>query len=436
MNCSQYNYFIPTKREDTYILYNTFSGAIFFVDKELKNAIQHNPSNIPEDLLEDFKKEWVILDDDIDEIQAISVMRDERRYNSPWLQFMIMTTYDCNLACPYCYEKKDPVTSMDNAAGKRIRMFITKLIEKYRPTHLEFLMYGGEPLLNVGPMYILLDYFKEYTRNHSLQFQVNITTNGTLVTPEIITALEKYPVGVVQVTLDGPKNLHNKTRIYKNGNGSYEDIVKGLHLLQKSDFTPKIRINVDANNKERIPELLDDLKERGLNTIPIYFGIIRPMSSVCESYTPSCMQTSEIKSTIPDLWKIALEKGFDIPLKPFTNLVGCGMQSNSSYTIDPEGHVYKCVTGVGYPDKRIGTIDETGTIPAWNSVYYEWMARNPLQFPGCRVCTFFPLCGGGCPMIAYARHGTYETGGCFETKHVLKDQLKLYLKQKYPEKIL
>jgi uncharacterized protein len=111
------------------------------------------------------------------------------------------------------------------------------------------------------------------------------------------------------------------------------------------------------------------------------------------------------------------------------------MQGTSSFTIDPEGHLYKCVTMVGYPELSIGTIGEGGEVPFWNPVYYQWMSRNPLSFPECRNCPYFPLCGGGCPMIAYAHHGTYDRGGCFETKQVLKEQLALYLKQKYPEKL-
>lgn len=431
MKPSRYNVYVPAKK-DTFILYNTFSKAIFFVDTELKEAIQKTPSKIPENALKDFKKEWVILEDDTDELQTIAVIRDELRYNSPWLQFMIMTTYACNLDCPYCYEKKESMTSMDTTTCKSVTTFIKSLIGQYRPTDLHFLMYGGEPLLHTEPLVQLLDSFAAFCEDTSINLHADIITNGTLLTPDIVAVLTEYPVKVVQVTLDGPKELHNKKRFYKSGKGTYEDIIAGLHLLKDSSLTPKIRVNVDKVNKNTICVLLDDLKERGL-FVPLYFGIIRPMSTVCESYNPSCMQDAEIKSVIPYLWKESLKRGFDIPLKPYSNLVGCGMQSNSSYTLDPEGHVYKCVTGVGFSDQCIGTIDEHGQIPLWNPVYYKWMSRDPLQFKGCTVCTFFPLCGGGCPMIAYANHGTYDTGGCFEIKRVFKDQLHLYLQKTYPE---
>lgn len=434
MNPSRYNMYVPLKKEDTYLLYNTLTGALFFVDKELREAIQKDSSSIPENLLKDFKKEWIILDDGVDETEMLSFMRDEMRYNSPWLQFLIMTTYACNLACPYCYEKKESTTSMNEASCRRTQKFIENLIKKNRPTTLELLMYGGEPLLNVEPMFQLIAHFTTYCDTHSLEFKVGIITNGTLVTEGLISDLEKYPVDVVQVTLDGPAEMHNTKRVYTNGKGTYEDIMEALHLLRNSALRPKIRINVDELNKDGIPLLLDDLKERGLADISIYFGIVRAFSPVCESYAPSCMQDSHIREVIPHLWRTALQKGFDVPLKPLRNLVGCGMQSNSSYTIDPEGRVYKCVTSVGDEDQCIGVITEEGDIPVWNPVYYRWMSRNPLEVQGCRTCVFFPVCGGGCPMIAYARHGTYERGGCFETKSVLKDQLMLYVEQTYPEK--
>ncbi|MBU6996112.1 MAG: radical SAM protein [Theionarchaea archaeon] len=434
MKSSRYNFFVPLEKEGDYILYNTFSGAIFFVDRELKDAVKKNPSGIPGDILEDFKKEWVLLEDDLDELQVVSVVRDEMRFNASRLQFVIMTTYDCNLNCPYCYEKKDPMTSLTDDSCARISKFVERLIERQRARELDFLMYGGEPLLEIEHMMQLIRHFTVAAGDTGFTFSVSMTTNGTLLTPEIVSELEQYPVEVVQVTLDGPKSLHDLKRVYASGKGTYEDIIRGIDLLRSSSIRPKIRVNIDGVNKDHIPELLDDLKERGLSDVQIYYGIVRTISKVCESYGPSCMKDSEIKSVLPKVWGETLARGFPIPLKPFNNLVGCGMQSNSSFTIDPEGHVYKCVTGTGYPDQRIGTINEQGDVPAWSPIYYQWFSRNPLEFSSCRACTFFPLCGGGCPMIAYSRKGTYQSGGCFETKAVLKDQLILYLKQTYPHK--
>lgn len=429
-----YTLFFPLKERNKVILYNTLSRALYLIDDELKESLQKDPDSIPDDMSEDFKKEWILVDDDVDEPRTVSVMRDEMRYTSPFLQCMIMTTYACNLTCPYCYEKKDPATSLNIATARKIAAFIENMMERYRPTHVDFLMYGGEPLLNTAPIYQLLDHFIDVSEKKSMEFNVDITTNGTLLTPDLVDVLQSYNVRVVQVTLDGPKQLHDQKRRYASGEGTYEDIISGLHLLKESTVRPKIRINIDQSNKDTIDQLLDDLKARGLSDISIYFGIIRPMSRVCESYG-NCIGDNSLKSVIPSLWNLALEKGFSIPLQPQSNLTGCGMQGTSSFTIDPEGHLYKCVTMVGYPELSIGTIGEGGEVPFWNPVYYQWMSRNPLSFPECRNCPYFPLCGGGCPMIAYAHHGTYDRGGCFETKQVLKEQLALYLKQKYPEKL-
>ncbi|MBU7042111.1 MAG: SPASM domain-containing protein [Theionarchaea archaeon] len=433
MKKSRYTLFFPLKASKI-ILYNTLSGALYLIDEELKYAIGNDPDALPPDMRDDFVREWILIHDEVDEVQAVSVMRDELRYNSAFLQIMIMTTYECNLSCPYCYEKKDPAISLDPATTKRIERFVEHLIERCRPTHLDFLMYGGEPLLNTPPLYELTEYFARVSEETSVAFNVDMTTNGTLLTPQQVETLQSHDIRVVQVTLDGPQHLHDLTRRYKSGGGTYEDIISGLYLLTESTITPKIRINVHQDNVEAIDELLDDLKERGLSDVSIYYGIIRPMSRVCESYG-NCIADSHLKSVIPSLWNLALEKGFSLPLQPQSNLIGCGMQQTSSFTIDPEGHLYKCVTMVGYPDLKIGTIEEDGSIPRWTPAYYTWMSRDPLSFPTCRECAYFPLCGGGCPMIAYARYGTYERGGCFETKQVLKEQLSLYLAQKYPEKL-
>jgi uncharacterized protein len=434
MKKSMYTLFFPLKGKDKIILYNTLSGALYLIDDELRQHIEETPDSLPAKMNDDFKKEWILIDDEVNELQTISVMRDEMRFNTSWLQFMIMTTYACNLSCPYCYENKSSPVSMDPSTTRRVCAFMENMMERYRPTHVDVLMYGGEPLLNTAPLQHMVDHFTPLTEERGLEFNVDITTNGTLLSVPQIEALESCRVRVVQVTLDGSQPLHDLTRRYTSGGGTYEDIVSALHLLKESTFKPKIRINVHETNKDSIDVLLDDLKDRGLSDVPIYFGIIRPMSRVCESYS-HCIGDAQLESVLPSLWEMALDRGFTIPLKPQSNLIGCGMQGTSSFTIDPQGHLYKCVTMVGYPEQRIGTIGEGGRVPLWNPVYYRWMSRDPLSFDQCRTCPYFPLCGGGCPMIAYAHHGTYDRGGCFETKRVLSQQLALYLQQKYPGRL-
>jgi uncharacterized protein len=431
MKPSRYNLYIPLKNKK-YVLFNTLSTAIFFVDDELKHAIQKDPSSIPEEAVKDFTAQWVLIDEAFNELEVVSVKRNETRFNSPYLSFTILTTTDCNLNCPYCFEKKGDMT-MSASTCERVISFMEKFTEVYRPKELNVRIFGGEPLLNTEPMFEILDHFNVYSEEHHVDFTADITTNGTLLTQELMDQLENYPMGVAQVTLDGPKPMHNKKRVYHNGKGTYEDIMSALKILQDSSMQPRIRINVDAINKDAIPTLLDDLKDRGLSNVLIYYGIVRPLSQACETYDTSCMTDLEIGTVIPSLWRAALQRGFELPLKVTGNLVGCGLQSTSAYTIDPEGRIYKCVTGVGYPEQAMGTIGEHGEIPQWNPVYYTWLSRDPLEFPTCKKCVFFPLCGGGCPMIARAKKGTPNAGGCFETKNILREQIKLYIKQTYPD---
>ena len=58
------------------------------------------------------------------------------------------------------------------------------------------------------------------------------------MTDEIASYLNKHKIEV-HISIDGYKNAHDKTRVYSNGKGSYEDIVKNLNLLRKY---PNIKI--------------------------------------------------------------------------------------------------------------------------------------------------------------------------------------------------
>lgn len=81
----------------------------------------------------------------------------------------------------------------------------------------------------------------------------------------------------LQITIDGDKDTHNKTRVLKNGKSSFEQIIrnvdKAVELLPKCHIG--IRTNIGKNNKDEYPALYKRLSERwkGKN-IHIYHAFV------------------------------------------------------------------------------------------------------------------------------------------------------------------
>ena len=80
-------------------------------------------------------------------------------------------------------------------------------------------------------------------------------TNGYLLDRTTAAELSRLsPSWTVQITLDGPQDVHGSRRRLHDGGRTYERIVQNIRSLDPDVFTVKIRINVDRNNLGEIDE--------------------------------------------------------------------------------------------------------------------------------------------------------------------------------------
>jgi uncharacterized protein len=140
----------------------------------------------------------------------------------------------CNLNCEYCfYLEKEALFG----PGEQYRMpdevlsaFITDYITSQPTPVVEFVWQGGEPtLLGIDFFKRVIDLEKQFlgtkTITNSLQ------TNGTLLTAEWCRFLKKNNF-MVGISLDGPKEVHDRYRRDRKGNGTFDQVMRGLKLLQ------------------------------------------------------------------------------------------------------------------------------------------------------------------------------------------------------------
>ncbi len=131
-----------------------------------------------------------------------------------------------------------------------------------RKTRVTF--FGGEPLLNIKA----IEKVSEKLKN--IDYEFSIVTNGSLLTENIADKLYNYGLRYVQITLDGPENVHDKRRYFDDGRGSFNIIMKNLKYAQNI-FNVVLRINIDYSNENEneIETLLESLKINGINNVRI-----------------------------------------------------------------------------------------------------------------------------------------------------------------------
>ena len=437
MKSSNFNIIIPTKTEGEYILANMMSGAVIAIDEEMKSSLEK--SALKKDTFDAeteaaLLKLGILLPDTADEYCKFKVKYETRKYKVDSPNFTLITTYACNLACPYCYEGKGELLkgTMNDDTRKRAVTFIKKRVEKSGAKKFTVALYGGEPLLNFDDSVSIMDSCFTWAEDQGIGYSSFMLTNGTLLTPQIAETLNHYKTRAVQLTLDGPKRIHDVKRVYKKGGGTFDDIIRAAITLRDYKIPLGLRINVDTENMQYFGELLDELHELGLDDVPVLCGIVTE-SMACRNY-PECIQERDVFKTLTEFRSALEERGYSPPVertyKP--KYLFCGFLGDGTYVLDPHADVYKCLTFVGLPEHCIGHISQEGEIE-YTWTYYDWMSRDPLAITECKTCKMLPSCGGGCAAAAYEKHKTYHACGCYDPYQEMKDQLEWYLEKKFPQ---
>jgi radical SAM protein with 4Fe4S-binding SPASM domain len=159
------------------------------------------------------------------------------------------TTLKCNLRCVHCYANAG-LKAENELLAEEARFFIEDLASMRVPV---LLLSGGEPLLR-GDIFELISYAV------SRGLRCSLSTNGTLITPEVAEKLKE--ISYVGVSIDGLRETNDSFRGVK---GAFDRAFEGLLNVKQAGVATGIRLTVTKYNLEDIPALIDLLAE---NEIP------------------------------------------------------------------------------------------------------------------------------------------------------------------------
>jgi len=129
--------------------------------------------------------------------------------------------------------------------------------------------------------------------------------------------------------------------------------------------------------------------------------------------------------------KMLISKGFGISNLYPSPSAYCVAVSPHGFVIEPGGDIHKCWSDVGNSEAFIGNIRENIEL---NGKFLKWLSYDPIsQFPECRACKFFPICGGGCPYVPIKQKEKLENDkyyNCTPWKLFLEEKIKLFLESK------
>ena len=416
-----------------HLFFCTRTQAMVVVDDELMEAIDKLPQfsggKRTAEALATLSGMGFLVENEAEEEANIIRYFQALKSNASRIDATVLTTYACNFACPYCVEEGvKAAVHMDEQTAVRTVAYIGERVKEYEAHRLFVSFYGGEPLLNLKAMRIVAGGLQEYCKPRGVEFGFGITTNGALLTPEVVEDLLGFGLKGVKVTLDGFGRFHDRKRPFIDGRGSFDRIVENVyHAVEKIDVD--VGGNFDEENVDSFPRLLDHLKGLGLadKLHRVRFKPIsetpRDRAGMPDNSEMNCVY-GEISTAerLVDLRRLALERGFAVD--PGVGVNACAMTANSAvFTIDPTGKIFKCPAFVGHDEFAAGSIaaGETGSGAAAGEVATQELWQR------CSDCPYVPLCGEGCQFGSYLRYGDTSRLNCRKDfiEYMVRENLKL-----------
>lgn len=424
MKASKYNFFYNyVTNEQQMIAYNARTNALALIDndnyKKYINFIKYNTKINDENLLQELKRGQFIIDDEICELDLVRYSILNSRYSESYLGMTIAPTLNCNFKCVYCYEKDSlKNTPMCSEVQEKIIELIHSYVGEINSLHITW--YGGEPLLELDTILRLSKIVMKICEQNQIVYTSNIITNGYNLDKNTALILKECNINKLQITIDGPQEIHDVRRPLISGQGTFNRILKNLTEITEIIKEITIRINIDNENILRINETFQSFDEYGLrNKIGLYLGQVVSMNNCYRNST--CTENALFSKLNYMFEKSLIENGYKknlISKYPNRKSNFCGADYKNNLVIDPEGYIYKCWADIGIVKYAVGNILDKNFKGNY-ARYLSYMIYDPTLDETCKDCSYLPICMGGCP-----KKRLENNMRCTEYKYALEPYLR------------
>ena len=335
--------------------------------------------------------------------------------NQTRLTVIAKATHSCNLKCSYCYVPAS--AERGRMSEQTLRNLMNQAAVVGADRQISFIWHGGEPLVVGLKFYKIVASICREFRKQGLKVRNSIQTNGTLIDSsilEFIAAEKDFRFGI---SLDGPKYLHDFSRPYKNGTGSYTSVMESIERIRifEKNFGKNV-IGIGAicvisnHNVDKLAEIYNFFRQENID---VKFNPLFLSGRAAEVDVVSPVRFASAMCELFDLW---LEDGDDsIHVDPFESVIyglfsgappSCAFSRSCTETfvsVGPRGDIYPCGRFDGIKEFHLGNVNEgKGLLDALGSLKHKLLDSrlNGLDHE-CLDCKFMTICSGGCMHNAY-----------------------------------
>lgn len=333
------------------------------------------------------------------------------------------STRTCNLKCRHCYMSSDAKKYQNELTTAEAKQFIDDLADFNVPV---LLFSGGEPLIRP-------DFFELADYAAKKGVRPTLSTNGTLITPEVARKIKDIGVGYVGISLDGLREVNDK---FRGKAGAFEAAMNGIKNCVAVDQRVGLRFTINHHNIQELENIFDFIEEENINRVCFYHLVYsgRGNQMMDEDVTAEesrramdiiIRRTRDFEErglkkeilTVDNhcdgvyMYLKALQEGKDElaqQIKKYIAMNGGNRSGMAFAEVDPLGYVH--------PDQftqhhTFGNVRERKFGDIWQDTTNPIMAglkdRKPLLKGRCSKCKFLDNCNGNFRTRAEARTGDF-----------------------------
>lgn len=303
----------------------------------------------------------------------------------------ITITEKCNLKCKYCYEtncKNNNTISYENIDKS------LEFLKEELKVRKKISIHGGEPFLEIDKLKYSIKKIRDIESEINEKIIITTTSNATILNEDILSIVSKDIDGLT-ISIDGNEEAHDKFRVFKNGEGSHNKVLKNAKIFNDIVDNLRIRMTFNKDTTSLLYESFSFLVENGFKTIVAH---------------PDMNDKNWDEEDLEVLFKNVLkikdsysERDINSNLleKDLTLLGNCEIGMN----IYHDGTIYPCIGVIGNEEMIIGNVNE--------GIYKEKIDRiiheNKKVISSCRNCDLYDYCEGTrCKIINKTVTGSFE----------------------------
>ncbi|MCK9686500.1 radical SAM protein [Scleromatobacter humisilvae] len=292
------------------------------------------------------------------------------------LSLILLPTEKCNLRCSYCYETFEHGRMSDETIQA-----VKNLIDLRLPKldYLTLGWFGGEPLVASDILLDIAGYALRRCREEGVQyFGGEITTNAALLTSDLLEKLVAVEQKKFQISLDGWREGHDRTRRNGAGAGTFDTVWNVLKMLRESpypDLDVILRIHLMPENRDSIRELARNIKaEFGADPrFGIYLKAIENLGGP-QSGAITSLEHAERGAIVTEMAGLLSGMRGLPDAKPASDKAPkvCYAAKPNNLIVRANGRIAKCTVAFEDAKNDIGQLRLDGTLQIDNAKLVHW----------------------------------------------------------------